>query len=233
MLANSYAAGPQTQSGMMSVISGYGGGYVTSATLTGTGADEALTVQVVLGAGTVRDSMQGETDFGVAGLACFTYTLGYRAPQGEHAQYACPASLTAVAARAAAARQIGDQVASEHDDLPLKQVPATLAAARTALFPTPAAYAGAHVQLTAEDFAAGTDDVLGRPMSALALAQQDGACEYVVFRWIRSSRVGGGTASTGTAAYARAWVAPTAADCTGAAALAAGAFLTADRNAGG
>jgi hypothetical protein len=35
MLSNSYASGPETESGIMSVIAGYGGGYVTDASLSG------------------------------------------------------------------------------------------------------------------------------------------------------------------------------------------------------
>lgn len=255
MLASSYAAGPETQAGFMSVIAGYGGGYVTSADLTGSGADEVLTVQVVLGAGTVREGMQGETDFGVAGVACFSYTLGYRAPEDQITQFSCPPYLNAAVARADAARQIGDERAAEHYNKPVNQIPMTLAAARELLFPTTKSPRNANPELTPADFATGTDDVLHRPMSALALLQQDGACEYVVFRWIRATHGGGrtsasaGSGSAGSAsrssasthsasptsapsisevAYARAWAAPTSAACTGAAALSAAAFLTAD-----
>lgn len=234
MLSNSYAAGPETQAGIMSVIAGYGGGYVTSATLTGSGAAQELTVQVVLGAGTVRDQMQGESDFGVSGTGCYSFILGYRGPRGAPNHHTCPQNLTDAAARAEAARQIGDQIASELYDMPVKQIPMTLQDARQVLFPTPKALRDAGIQpLDAEDFAAGTDATLHRPMSALALARQDGACEYVVFRWISASAAGSGTASTSINAFARAWVAPTQASCTGSAALAAGAFLTADRYAGG
>lgn len=250
MLASSYAAGPETQAGVMSLIAGYGGGYVTSADLTGSGADEVLTVQVVLGAGTVRESMQGETDFGIAGVACFSYTLDYRAPEDQIAQFSCPPYLNDAVARADAARQIGDQRAAEHYNKPVNQIPTTLAAARKFLFPTTKTLQNANLELTPADFATGTDDVLHRPMSALALLQQDGACEYVVFRWISASHGGvrtsasassasRTTASTNSAsptstssisevAYARAWAAPTSAACTGAAALSAAAFLTAD-----
>lgn len=239
MLASSYAAGPETQAGFMSVIAGYGGGYVTSADLAGSGADEVLTVHVVLGAGTVRESMQGETDFGGAGVACFSYTLDYRAPEDQIAQFSCPPYLNDAVARADAARQIGDQRAAEHYNKPVNQIPTTLAAARKLLFPTTKSLRNANPELAPADFATGTDDVLHRPMSALALIQRDGACEYVVFRWIRASHGGGGTSashspiasptlSTSEAAYARAWAAPTSAACTGSAALSAAAFLTAD-----
>ena len=232
MLSNSYAAGPETERGIMSVISGYGGGYVTSATLSGAGANELLTLNVVLGGGEVRNLMQGETDLGVSDIACFTYTLAYGAPRA-HAQVACPASLTTASARSTAARQIDDQVASEQYDRSVERIPATLAAAQATLFPTAVAVRDAHLRLTAADFAAGTDGVLNLPMSALALPQPGGACDYVVYRWVRSSYVGGGTAGSTQSARALAWVAPTAAACTGAAALAAGEFLTLDRYAGG
>lgn len=233
MLSDSYAAGPETQAGITSVIADYGGGYVTSAKTAGSGENATLTLQVVLGAGTVRDSMQGETDFGVAGVACFSFTLGYYGAREQISQFSCPPSLDDAVARADAARQIGDQRAAEHYDKPVNQIPMTLDAARGLLFPTAKSLRNANLELTPADFAAGTDGVLHRPMSALAMRQRDGACAYVVFRWIRASRGGGGTTSTSESALLRAWAAPTGAACTGESALAAGTFLTADRYAGG
>ena len=237
MLANSYASGPETQSGIMSVISGYGGGYITTASVGSPAlANETLTLSVVLGAGSVLNDMQGETYLGLAGIACFTYRLGYYGYTGDYAQVRCPASLTTTAARAVASRQISDQVWAERYDLALKQIPATLAAARQVLFPTEsdtAADGVSSADLTASAFAAGTDAQLKLPEAGLALRQTDGGCDYVVFRWIRDSWVGGGTSGFSQAPVARAWAAPTADPCTGAAALAAGQFLTVDRYAGG
>ena len=255
MLSNSYAAGPETQSGIMSVIAGYGGGYVTEASLADApGASEELTMNVVLGAGSVLNTMQGETDLGPSGIACFTFTVGdYYAGNKASPQVPCPASLTTADAQATAERQISTQVDSEQFNTALTVIPTTLVAAEQAVgiigpsgqattapaattAATPAATTAtgsATAALTAADFATGKDGIEQKPDAGLAVPQPDGSCVYVDFRWIQTSWVGGGTAGANDAAVSKAWAAPTEAKCTGSAALAAGAFLTADRYAGG
>ena len=236
MLANSYASGPETESGIMSVIAGYGGGYVTDATLSGAaGPTQKLTLAVVLGGGSVRNSMQGETDMEPAGVACFTFTVGYYGNDDTESRVACPSSLTAAAARATATRQIAEQVDSERYDATIASgsIPTTLAAAEKLIGLGGTASSSPVSGATVADFATGTDHVQHMPDAALALPQSGGGCVYVIYRWVQISRVGGGTASTSDFPLTRAWAAPTDAACTGAAALSASAFLTADRYAGG
>ena len=236
MLSNSYAAGPETQRGFMSVISGYGGGYVTDASLSGgDGPNETLTVTVVLGGGDVVDSMQGEADFGTSGIACFTYTLGYGDLLGAQKQVSCPASLTPAAARATATRQIAEQADAKQYDATIasKTMPTTMADAEKLIGLESPTHPSATAGLTAANFATGTDSIQHRPDAALALPQSGGGCIYVIYRWIQSSWVGGGTAGTADSPDAIAWGAPTDAACTGPAALNAGGFLTMDRDAGG
>ena len=248
MLSGSYTSGPETQRGFMSVISGYGGGYVTDASLAGpSGPSGKLTLTVVLGGGRPVDTMQGETDMSTSGIACFTYTLGYYSYQVTDRQVPCPSSLTTPVADATASRQIAEQLAAERYSAMIasKSIPTTPAAAEeliglggsTHASATPGATATvsatATAEITAADFATGTDAVQDKPDAALALPQSGGGCIYVVYRWIRASWVGGGTAGSSNTAEAIAWAAPTNAACTGPAALSAGGFLTVDPGAGG
>ena len=236
MLSNSYTAGPETESGIMSVITGYGGGYVTDASLSGApGPKQTLTLAVVLGGGKVLNGMQGETDMNSSGIACFTYTVGYYDYTGSENKATCPSSLTTPSADATAARQIAEEATSAHYDTqtPSNSIPSTLAAAKQAIGLGSPESATATAGLTAADFATGTDAVQHKPDAALALPQVGGGCIYVVYRWIRKSRAGGGTSGSADTATANSWAAPTDAACTGAAALGAGAFLTVDRYAGG
>lgn len=236
MLANSYASGPETESGIMSVIAGYGGGYVTDASLSGApGRTEKLTLAVVLGGGSVRDSMQGETDMDPAGLACYTFTVGYYGNGDTSSQVACPSSLTTAAATATATRQIAEQVDAERYNTVIasQSIPTTQAAAEHLIGLGGPEGSSAAAGLGAANFATGTDGLLHRSDAALALPQSGGGCVYVVYRWLRISRVGGGMASTSDFPLTRAWAAPTDAACTGTAALSASAFSTVDRYAGG
>jgi hypothetical protein len=234
MLANSYSSGPETESGIMSVIAGYGGGYVTDASLSGApGPTEKLTLGVVLGGGSVSDSMQDETDYNPSGIACYTFTVGYYDYTGTKTQVTCPHSLTVGSARKTAQRQIAEQIGSEHDDATLTAIPTTPAAAERAIGLTGAGSAAARALITPADFATGTDAVQHKPDAALALPQSGGGCVYVAYRWVQASSAFGGGAGTAETALARAWAAPTDAACTGSAALAASGFLTVDRYAGG
>lgn len=236
MLQNSVANGPEGENGVMSVIAGYGGGYVTQASLSGSpGPSQVLTLTVVLGGGSVRNSMQGETDMAPSGIACYTFTVAYYGYKDTSSHASCPDSLTTTAARAMATRQINEQVEAERYDTTIasKSIPTTRAAAEQLVglvdHPSPAVGAG----LTAANFATGTDALQHKPDAALAVPQTGGGCVYISYRWVQASWVGGGSAGTSDSAVTRAWAAPTEAPCTGAAALSAGSFLTADTKAGG
>lgn len=236
MLQDSAANGPEGESGVMSVIAGYGGGYVTQASLSGSpGPSQVLTLTVVLGGGSVRDSMQGETNMSPSGIACYTFTVAYRGYQDTESHASCPASLTTAVARATASRQISEQVAAERYDTTIKSnsIPTTRAAAEQLIGLVDHPDASVHVGLTAANFATGTDAIQHKPDAALALPQSGGGCVYVSYRWVQASWVGGGSAGTSDSAVTRAWAVPTDDPCTGAAALSAGGFLTSDPKAGG
>jgi len=209
MLSDSYASGPETQSGIMSVIAGYGGGYVTHASLSGAaGPTQKLTLTAVLGGGSVRNSMQGETDMDPSGVACFTFTVGYYGNDDTKSQVACPSSLTIAAARATATRQIAEQVDSElyNTTIASGSIPTTLAAAEKLIALGGPEGSSPVPGVTMADFATGTDAVQHRPDAALALPQSGGGCVYVIYRWVQISRVGGGTASTSDFPLTRAWL---------------------------
>jgi hypothetical protein len=196
---------------------------------------QKLTLAVVLGGGSVRNRMQGEANMDPAGIACFTFTVGYYGNNNTTSQVACPSSLTTAAAQATATRQIAEQVYAERYDTVIASgsIPSTQAEAERLIGLGGSADSSAAASLTVANFATGTDGVQHRPDAALALPQSGGGCVYVVYRWVQISRVGGGMASTSDSPLMRAWAAPTDAACTGTAALGAGAFLTADRYAGG
>lgn len=254
MLSNSYASGPETESGIMSVIAGYGGGYVTDAQLADApGAAEKLTLTVVMGAGRVTNSMQGEKDFDPAAPGCYTLTVGYYSYSGKAANVSCPSSLTTANAQATAERQITNQITSEQYDGSVTAIPQTLgdAVSVSNVVPKTPVRSGAPetgVPLpgrttgkaaapppvpTAADFATGTDPVEHLPDAALAVPQANGGCVYIVYRWLKSSWITGGHAGSANKQVATAWAAPTGAPCTGPAALAGSGFLTVDTFAGG
>lgn len=234
MLRNSYAGGPETERGIMSVITGYGGGYVTDAELTGTAGtpSEKLELDVVIGAGEILDSMQGETDMAASEPQCYSYTLGYYGYDVQAAQTSCPSTLTTAKAQATAERQIAAQVASESygGGSALTRIPDSLRAAEAAV-----GFDGTTPSRTApsgSSFAAGHDSD-GKPAAGLAVPQPGGACVYVAFRSIRATSKNGTAFSVSDDPGLAAWVAPTSAPCQGPAALAAAAFLTVDTYAGG
>jgi hypothetical protein len=235
MLSNSYTSGPESEKGVMSIITGYGGGYVTDAQLSqAPGPAEKLTMNVVIGAGRVINSMQGETDLDPAVPACFTFTVGYYSYSGTKKEVPCPASLTTASAQAMARQQTANQVNSEHYVGSPAAIPQTSGDAEKAsgLIPVPGQNQTAPA-LTAADFAAGTDAIQGKPDAALAVPQAGGGCVFITYRRLQSAWIAGGKAGTANTQVADAWAAPTDAPCTGFAALAASAFLTVDTYAGG
>lgn len=224
MLSNVYATGPLTEGALMSVISGFGGGYVTSTTQSGEmgTSTQKLTLNVVLGGGSVKNSMQGESDFDPSGIACFSYTTGYSGYMGTAMQLDCPASLTAAEAYSTARRQLATEAVAEKYGASLTAVPTSLASAEKALR-LPAATLDV---MKASDFATGSG------IAALAAPQSSGSCIYVDFRHITSTAFVGSTATVESGIVAKAWVTPTEAPCAGAGALSAAAFLTMDRDEG-
>jgi hypothetical protein len=233
MLSNSYATGPETERGIMSVIAGFGGGYVTSAVLSGTAGTptEQLTLDVVLGAGQVIDSMQGEGDKSPSDPRCYIYTVGFYSYDVKSAQTTCPAALTMAKAQAIAKRQLAAElVASKNYGGAFKQIPDSLAAAEDAV-----GFTGKTPATTApsgSSFAAGPGPE-GKPAAGLAVPQSGGACIYVVYRWIKFSPMPGTQLSTTDGPSLAAWAAPTDEPCRGSAALAAAGFITVDTYEGG
>jgi hypothetical protein len=233
MLQNSYAGGPETERGIMSVISGYGGGYVTSAVLGGTGGtpSQKLTLDVVIGAGQVTNSMQGEGDMSPGDPECYVFTVGFYTYEVKHSQVPCSSTLTTKKAQAIAARQIAAQgVSEDYGSSGQAVIPGSIKQAeteigfdgRTALTTAP----------TGTDFAAGPGPE-GKRAAGLALPQPGGACVDVLFRWIRAtSKIGTDFTVTDAPAIV-AWAAPTEAPCSGDAVLAEAGFLTVDEYAGG
>jgi hypothetical protein len=224
MLSNVYTSGPLTQGPIMSVISGYGGGYVTTTSQSGTmGTDtQKLTLNVVLGGGSVKNGMQGEGGFGPSDIACFTYTVGYYGYAGKASEVACPASLTQASAQATARRQLTTEADAAAYEASLTVVPASLAAAEAAIKLSPAT----RTATKAIDFAARSG------MAALAIPQSSGSCTYVVFRKITSTALSGGVFTVYSGIVSKAWAAPTDAACDGKGALSAAAFLSVDPRAG-
>ena len=236
MLQDSVANGPGGENVATSVVAGYGGGYVTHTSLSGTpGPAQVLTLTVVLGGGSPRDRMQGETDMDPSGIACYTFTVAYYGYNDTKSHASCPSSLTTEVARATATRQIREQsnTARYNTGAALKAIPTTLSAAEKSIGLSGPTSASAIAGVTGVDFATGTDALQHKPDAALALPQSGGGCIYVSYRWIQASWADHGSAGTSDSAVTRAWAAPTDDPCTGAAALAAGGFLTADTRAGG
>ncbi|HEV2346228.1 MAG TPA: hypothetical protein VGS97_19165 [Actinocrinis sp.] len=91
---------------IFAVVADYGGGYVTTASVTGAGgtSGELLTFDTVMGATGVTDRMQGETDFGPSAIGCFRFTIGYYG-NVSHRGIPCPAGISPSAALAEARRQ--------------------------------------------------------------------------------------------------------------------------------
>lgn len=183
MLENTMSTTSHARVGQVfAVVAKYGGGYVTSAHLTGAGGtpEEQLTFDTVIGATAVTDRMQGETYFGPSAIGCFRFTVGYYGHVSYHG-IACPADTSASAAAAEARRQAA--AAQAVRSLPAfvkdKPVPLDLATAQqdgigvlapviTTASPRPSAIASAP-PLNPIDFAT-TNGV-----SALAVPQADGA----------------------------------------------------------
>lgn len=219
---------------IFAIVAGYGGGYVTTAAMTGIGGapSELLTFDAVMGATAVTDRMQGETYFGPSAIACFRYTIGYYG-NVTHRGIPCPAGTSPAAAAAEAERQaaaartarlLSGLIKDRQLPLDLAEVvqdgigmPASAASSSS---PQPSAVASAP-QLGPNDFATANG------VAALAVPQPAGACNYL--RMTSAPAANG--ASRGVSVYA--WAAPTRDPCTGQAALAEGGYVSADPHAGG
>lgn len=107
MLGNAQTSGPLTEETPVAVISQYGGGYVTSATASGTmgTAGEELVLDTVLGPGTVSATVQGESYLGPSAMRCYRFTVGFYGEQAQHTAMACPRGLTFAEASVQAQRE--------------------------------------------------------------------------------------------------------------------------------
>ncbi|TWF72924.1 hypothetical protein [Kitasatospora viridis] len=223
MLDNARTGGALTQTTLVAVIAKYGGGFVTSATATGTPgtASSTLALDVVLGPGTVRATVQGETDLGPATMRCYQYTATYLNPARGYRTTDCPPGLTDAQAAQLATRQWGVEQAalpygSGGQGLP-SPLPQTVDQAEHLLHTT----APASQPLTSAAFATSPG------LAALAVPQPTGGCIFVRFAPEPANEPHPGTLDI------NAWPAPTSAPCTGPAALATAGYVTADPRAGG
>lgn len=219
---------------IFAVVADYGGGYVTTAGVTGAGgtSGELLTFDTVMGATGVTDRMQGETDFGPSAIGCFRFTIGYYG-NVSHRGIPCPAGISPSAASAEARRQAAAAQTARASSVFVKgkPLPLDLATAVQDGIGVPAsvgASGGARPSATvsapplrAIDFAA-ADGV-----AALSVPQPDGACVYL--RLTSTSAKGGSPG--GVSVYG--WAAPTRDPCTGRSALAEGGYVSVDPYAGG
>lgn len=214
---------PMHEGDIFAIVAGYGGGYVTDATVSGgVGTPtETLTFDAVLGAAGITDKMQGESYDGPSAIACYRFTTGYYA-HSTHTGIPCAAGVTA--ARAASEARIQTHTtavaAASRRFHPGQAMPIDLAQAERIAGVGSSTHSSTDT-LTAVDFAAGDG------AAALALPQPAGGCVYLRF----TSAAATSTTAGGVNTYG--WAAPTNAPCTGSAALANGGYVTHDAHAGG
>lgn len=222
------------EGGVFAVVADYGGGYVTTASVTGAGGTpgELLTFDTVIGATGVTDRMQGETDFGPSAIGCFRFTIGYYG-NVSHSGIPCPAGISPSTAAAEAQRQAAAAQTARALSIFVKgePLPLDLASALQDGIGVPASVGGlgdarpsataSAAPLVANDFDA-EDGV-----AALSVPQPDGACVYL--RLTEASATSGSPG--GVSVYG--WAAPTRDPCTGQAALSEGGYVSADPYAGG
>lgn len=219
---------------IFAIVADYGGGYVTTAAMTGVGGtpSELLTFDTVMGATAITDRMQGEYYFGPSAIGCFRYTVGYYGTV-SHRSIPCPADTSPAAAaaegkRQAAAARTARLLSGFTKDRPLPLDLATAvqdgigvpASATGSSSPRPSALASAP-PLSPSDFAT------ANAVAALSVPQPAGACVYL--RMTSAPSTNG--APLGVSVYA--WAAPTRDPCTGQAALTEGGYVNADPHAGG
>lgn len=219
---------------IFAIVGDYGGGYVTSAAVTGVGGttSETLTFDAVIGATSVTDRMQGETYFGPSAIGCFRFTIGYYGNVADRG-IPCPAGISPASAAAEAQRQAAAagtarqwSVLLKARKLPLDLVTAVQegigapSAATGSSSPGPSAI-GRAARLTQIDFATANG------VAALSVPQPGGACVYLRVTSVPATK----GFPQGVSVYG--WAAPTRDTCAGRTALAEGSYVTADPYAGG
>lgn len=227
---------------IFTIVAAYGGGYVTTAGVTGTGgtSDELLTFDTVIGATGVTDRMQGETDFGPSAIGCFRFTIGYYG-RVSHSGISCPAGLSPSAAAAEAQRQAAAAQTARALSVFVKDrpLPLDLAAAQRdgiGVSPSASVPGGPRPSATAVVTATATasapplgpiDFATANGVATLSVPQPGGACVYLLL----TDAPAKSDSPRGVSVYG--WAAPTRDPCTGSAALAEGAYVSADPYAGG
>jgi hypothetical protein len=231
MIGNAMGTGQLTEAGLIQIVEGNGGGYVTAITRAGQArtASERTTVHAVLGITIVSGHGSyegiGKLVKGIPAVLCYRFTAGYYPYQVWRAQEPCPrpgaaggfaATATAEASRAWSAQN----AIAKLPRAALAQVraaPVSLAQARHLLgLDRQARQAAGILPLTASAFAASH----GR--AALALRLRAGGCIYLS---VPDNPDGGGLPGP--------WLSPALAPCTGAAALAASGYISNNPAAGG
>jgi hypothetical protein len=241
MLGNARTGGALTQSTLVSVITKYGGGYVLSASATGTAgtSDSTLKLDVVLGPGRVQSTVQGETVLGPAVMKCYEFTATFLNPAAGYREIGCPDhSDQDDAARLAAQQSVVQQAALGYgyhgQQAAAKALPQTVQQAEQLLgvdaeglypttpLPTPMPSPAPSLRpLAAYTFAASAN------VAALAVPQPGDGCVFVRFAPEPAYELHPGTIDIA------AWAAPVGAACTGPGALQTAGYMTVDANAGG
>jgi len=233
MIGGAMGTGQLTEAGLIWIVEGNGGGYVTAITRSGRArtASERTIVHAVLGTSTVSAN---DTPGGLGkpvdetpAVLCYRFTVGYYPYQVWQADEPCPrprpgaAGGLAATATAEASRRWSAQNAIVKLPRPaltqISSAPVSLSQAQHLLgLDRHARRAAGVLPLTASSFAAGH----GR--AALALPLSSGACIYLS---LPDNPYGGGLPGP--------WLSPVLAPCTGAAALAASGWISVNPAAGG
>jgi hypothetical protein len=231
LIGNAMGAGRLTEAGLIQIVEGSGGGYVTAITRSGRAASERTVVHAVLGTNIVSGAAPGyglgKPFAGVPAVLCYRFTVGYYSYQVWQAQEQCPrpragaaGDFTATAmAQASRVWSAGNAIFK----LPraalgqVRAAPVSLSQARALLgLDRRARQVAGVLPLNASEFAAGH----GR--AALALRLHAGGC---VFLSLPDNPDGGGLPGP--------WLGPVLAPCTGASAMAASGWISNNPAAGG
>jgi hypothetical protein len=228
-------SGPMDEDGVFAVVANYGGGYITTATTTGTVGtpSEQLSFDTVLGAAAITHWMQGETYGGPSAILCFRFTVGYY-PRITHTSVPCPpdaspAHTAALAQRQAAATTTAHAFAGSKQGraVPLDLAEAEQAAGIGAPSTASVAPTGLASPTANEPLLTSAGFATAHGIAALAVPQTSDACLYILFARAKAANgLPGGLAIRG-------WAAPTQAACTGSAALTAAGYISNDSRAGG
>ena len=232
MIGSSMGMSQLTEAGLIQIVEGSGGGYVTAISRSGRvgTAGERTTVHAVLGTSImVRKGPIDEMGPVDGAVLCYRFTVGYYPYQVWQAQESCPRSRPSVPGGFATAATAEDSrvQAAEYaiSGLPrpalaqIQAAPASLSQAAHLLGLDRHAHRLARILIlpvTASEFAAGH----GR--AALAVRLRTGGCAYLS---LPDNPEGGGLPGP--------WLSPVHALCTGAAALAASGWISVNPTLGG